>query len=172
MNSYPLAQWQWVSKLAAKFLPDDKDMQHWGLCNHAKCPWCLCTMEDKDHIFKCLVESTMKQWEKALEELDQWLEGAKTHPQLRKDIIGGLQQWHDQTWGCRPISYSGINGRTSPRWHWVGICTGRGHSKTVERTVRAAPLESLQIQEVWPTMDNSPFDPTNDDPMGHVEPPK
>ncbi len=102
MNSLPLPQRQWVSKLAAKFLPDGKNMKRWGLRTQSKCPRCQCPIEDKDHIFKCQSESAQQQWMKAVEDLDRWLQAAKTHPQLRKDLIEGLQHWHDQTPSCRP----------------------------------------------------------------------
>jgi len=38
MKGLPLAQRQWVAKLATKFLPDGKNMQRWGFRSTAKCP--------------------------------------------------------------------------------------------------------------------------------------
>jgi len=84
MNQLPLVKRQWVSKLAAKFLPDGKNMKRWGLRRQSKCPRCSCQVEDKDHIFKCPAESAIGQWTKALEDLDQWLATTNTHPQLKK----------------------------------------------------------------------------------------
>jgi len=77
-------------------------MKRWGLRTQSKCPRCQCPIEDKDHIFKCQSESAQQQWMKVVEDLDRWLQAAKTHPQLRKDLIEGLQHWHDQTPSCRP----------------------------------------------------------------------
>jgi len=101
MNSLPLSQRQWVSKVAAKFLPDGKNMQRWGLRPQANCPRCSCLVKDKEHIFKCPLEAATKQWGKAIEELDHWLEAAKTHLQLQRDIIEGLTHWQDQIPGCQ-----------------------------------------------------------------------
>jgi len=122
MNSLSLSHWQWVSKLAAKFLPDGKNMQQWGLQPQAKCPQCTRPVKDKEHIFKCPLESVrIQQWEKAIEELDLWLETAKIHLQLRKDIIEGLKQWHDQTPGCRPYTKGSSAGQLqdSIGWGWA-----------------------------------------------------
>jgi len=82
MNQLPQSKRQWVSKLAAAYLPDRKNMQRWGFRNQTKCPQCMCQMEDKDHIFKCPAELVVQQWTKALEDLNGWLESVKTHPQL------------------------------------------------------------------------------------------
>ncbi len=118
MNGMPLAKRQWVSKLAARFLPDGKNMQRWGQRKTAKCPRCPCPEEDKEHIFKCKADSAIKQWTQALEQLDNWLEAAKTHPQLRHDIINGLRQWHDQTSGCRPLSVGSTAGTLQDHIGW------------------------------------------------------
>jgi len=95
INNLPKAQQKWVSKLAAKFLPYGKNMQRWNLRTQAKCPRCACPIEDKDHIMRCPAESAVARWNKALIELDNWMQAARTHPQLRQDIIAGLQQWHE-----------------------------------------------------------------------------
>jgi len=89
MNKLPISKRQWVSKLAASFLPDGKNMQHWGLRNHPKCQRCPCLAEDKVHIFQCPAELAVNQWMKALENLDHWLEMAKTHPQLSMAFKNG-----------------------------------------------------------------------------------
>jgi len=102
IKGLPLTQRQWVAKMASKFLPDSKNMQRWGLRSKAQCPRCVHPMEDKEHILKCPAESAHTQWNKSIAELDQWLQTARTHPQIRKDIVEGLQQWHDQIPGCRP----------------------------------------------------------------------
>jgi len=34
-------------------------------------------------------------WQKALEELDNWMAAVQTHLQLCQEIIAGLQQWHN-----------------------------------------------------------------------------
>jgi len=90
MNMLPKAQQQWVSKLVAKFLPYRKNMQWWKLRTQAKCPRCECPSEDKDHIMRCPAESAVARWNKAVGELDNWMQAAQTHPQLRQDIIRGL----------------------------------------------------------------------------------
>jgi len=61
-------------------------------------------MEDKEHIFKCPAESAVQQWMKALEDLNGWLVSAKTHPQLRQEIIASLQRWHDEMPGSNQVT--------------------------------------------------------------------
>jgi len=97
MNSLPKAKQQWVSKFASKFLPYGKNMQRWKLRTQAKCPRCSCLIEDKDHIIRCTAESAKARWNKALMDLDNWMQAAKTQPQLRQDIISGLQHWYEGT---------------------------------------------------------------------------
>jgi len=70
-------------------------MARWKLRTQTKCPRCSCQREDKEHIFHCPAESAVAVWKKALEELDNWMVAAQTHPQLRQEILAGLQQWHD-----------------------------------------------------------------------------
>jgi len=118
MNTLPSAKRQWVSKAVTKFLPDGKNMQHWGLQSQAKCPWCWCQVEDHDHIFKCPAESAIKQWKKTLEDLDTWLQTVKTHPQLWRDIIDSLSQWHNQTSGCRQMSIGSLTGQLQDQIGW------------------------------------------------------
>jgi len=97
-------QW-WVAKLASKFLPYRTNMAWWKLQSQTKCPQCSCQHKDKDHIFKCPVESAVALWEKALRELDNWLVATKTHPQLRQEILAGLRQWHDDEM-TQPLSHN------------------------------------------------------------------
>jgi len=96
----------WVSKLATKFLPYGKNMRRWNLRQQARCPRCSCLVEDKEHIFKCQEASAVKQWNKALDDLDQWLQSQHSHPQIRQDIIHGLRQWHDDKPQCWTTSGS------------------------------------------------------------------
>ncbi len=96
IQALPRAKQRWVSKLASKFLPYGTNMARWKLRTQTKCPRCSCTKEDKDHIFRCPAESAVAVWTKALAELDHWMVAAQTHPQLRQEILSGLQQWHDE----------------------------------------------------------------------------
>jgi len=107
MVAKPNAKQQWVSKFTSKFLPYGKNMQRWKLQTQAKCPWCSCLIEDKDHIIRCAVASAKARWNKALMELDNWMQVAKMHPQLRQDIISGLQHWYAGTTPQR-VSMDGL----------------------------------------------------------------
>jgi len=113
-----LAQQQWVAKMATKFLLDGKNMQCWGFHSKAQCPRCAHPMEDKEHIFKCPAESAHTQWNKSIAELNQWLQIAWTHLQIRKDIINSLQQWHGQIPGCRPYIEGSTAGLTQDNISW------------------------------------------------------
>jgi len=135
MKALPVAKQQWVSKAATKFLLDGTNMRRWGLRSQAKCPRCPCPVEDRDHIFRCPAESAIKQWEKTLEELDTWLKSTQTHPQLRKDIIEGLRQWHDQTSGCRQIVIGSMAGQLQDQIGWglaLEGCIAKGWRKEQE----------------------------------------
>jgi len=44
---------------------------------------------------RCPAELAVARWNTAVGELDNWMQAAQTHPQLRQDIIRGLQTWHD-----------------------------------------------------------------------------
>jgi len=94
-RALPRAQQKWVSKLLAKFLSYGTNMTCWKLGTQAKCPHCMCSQEDKEHIIWCPAESAMQVWNKSLEQLDNWMTATKTHPQLRQEIITGLRKWHD-----------------------------------------------------------------------------
>ena len=118
IKGLPLAQRQWVAKMASKFLPDGKNMQRWGFRSKAQCPRCAHPTEDKEHILKCPAESARTQWNKSIAALDQWLQTAQTHPQIRKDIIEGLQQWHDQIPGCRPYVEGSTAGHSQDSIGW------------------------------------------------------
>jgi len=110
-------------------------MRHWGLQSQAKCPQCPCPVEDRDHIFQCPAESAIKQWEKTLEELDTWLQSAQTHPQLRKDIVEGLRQWHDQTSGCWQMVIGSTAGQLQDQIGWglaLEGCIAKGWQKEQE----------------------------------------
>jgi len=52
--------------------------------------------EDKDHIIQCPVDSTVVRWLKAVTELDNWMQVARTDPQIQQVITRGLQHWHNK----------------------------------------------------------------------------
>jgi len=118
IKGLPQAHRQWVAKVASKFLPDGKNMQRWGLRSTAQCPRCSQPVEDKEHIFTCKAESAQIQWNQSMEKLDQWMQSAKTHPQLRKDIMEGLQQWHDQIPSSRQQTEGSTAGQIQDRIGW------------------------------------------------------
>jgi len=70
-------------------------MARWKLRSQTRCPRCSSEREDKDHIFCCPAALAVALWEKALGELDNWMQATNTHPQLWQDILAGLRQWHN-----------------------------------------------------------------------------
>jgi len=100
IHALPRAKQRWVSKLATKFLPYGSNMMRWKLRMQAKCPRCSCPQEDKDHIFKCPAESAVSTWNRALEELNNWMKATRTFPQLRHEILDRLRGWHDEQPRC------------------------------------------------------------------------
>jgi len=101
-QALPQAKHCWVSKLAAKFLPYGMNMAQWKLQTQTQCLRCACPKEDKDHIFRCPEELAVALWTKALEELDNWMAANKTHPQIRQEIVAGLQPWHNEDTDTQP----------------------------------------------------------------------
>ncbi len=91
MCALPLAQWRWVAKSAAKFLPYGKNMIWWKLRTCARCPRCPEPTKTKNHIFQCQATDSKQQWETALQGLDDWLQAQNTQPGLRQEIITGLR---------------------------------------------------------------------------------
>jgi len=81
-------------------------MKRWRLRTQSKCPRCECEDEDKAHILRCQAPTAAGKWKKAIKELDIWLQATRTHPQLRQDLISGLQKWHDD----QPITRAVIEG--------------------------------------------------------------
>jgi len=77
MLALPKPKQRWVTKMAMNFFPHGKNMTHWKLQTKATCPRCSCPVEDKDHIIRCPTESTLQKWNKALMELDNWMEVLK-----------------------------------------------------------------------------------------------
>jgi len=53
-----------------------------------------------------------------MDDLDQWMEATKTHPQLHKEIIAGLTQWHDQTPISRPSTEESLAGQLQDGISW------------------------------------------------------
>jgi len=69
-------------------------MKRWKLqTTSTQCPQCKEQEETKHHIFQCQAPKSKKQWETALQGLDNWMQVQKTHPGIRQEIIRGLSQW-------------------------------------------------------------------------------
>jgi len=169
MNGLPLAQWL-GSQTSSQVSPKWENMHCLGLWSKAQCPQCTCPMEDNKHIFKCPSKLVTKQWTKVMEELDQWLQTAKTHPQLWKDIVEGLPQWHDQTLRCRPKTEGSMAGQIQDCIGWglaLEGCLAKRWQEEQELFWKA-----FKIPEIKSTMDNCTADLPNDDSMGYVEPQK
>ncbi len=94
-QALPRVRQRWTSKLTTKFLLYGTNMARWNLCTQTQCPRCSCPKEDKEHLLRCPAESAVTVWKKALDELDNWMAAAQTHPQIRQDIIAGLSKWHN-----------------------------------------------------------------------------
>jgi len=84
----PCLQLQWVSKLKANFLLYGKTCNTGSLDYRHNVP----DSQDKQHFFKHPLETVIHYWNKALEELGQWLQAAQTHPKLRQDLAEGLHR--------------------------------------------------------------------------------
>ncbi len=92
-NSPPALQ-HWVAKSAARFLPYGTNMKRWNQREDDRCPRCHQPVESKNHLIQCQAPSTIKQWNKALQNLDDWMQKASTDPRLHSDIIEGLRRWN------------------------------------------------------------------------------
>jgi len=61
----------------------------------AQCPRCQHPVEDKHHIITCPAPSALLVWQTLLSKLHKWLDEQLTLPELAKDLIRGLHQWHN-----------------------------------------------------------------------------
>jgi len=88
------SQRKWVTKFTSGEFMHRVNMQHWQFQTSSKCPCCSQELEDKIHIIRCLSELARKCWMDMLAKLKDWLQTAKTDPQLAEVIISGLQGWY------------------------------------------------------------------------------
>jgi hypothetical protein len=91
MSSIPGNRQKWVSKMISGFSATGKMMQRRRERDSAECPRCGMT-EDVEHVWRCQ-HDTDAIWERALNSLQQWLSTNRTHPEMTKLIIKGLQKW-------------------------------------------------------------------------------
>lgn len=91
LKASPPARQMWVTKMTTGFCATGTMMQRRRERKSAACPRCG-SSETVEHVWTCEVD-TAKIWEKALVSLNEWLTENGTHPELRRQIIIGLQKW-------------------------------------------------------------------------------
>jgi hypothetical protein len=103
MQAVPPARRRWVSKTLSGFCATGRMMFRRREWESDQCPRCKQANENTEHVWQCCWE-TDKLWEKAMEDLKQWLQQNQTHPEFAGTIIKHLNAW--RTNGTRPV----ING--------------------------------------------------------------
>ena len=94
MKTMPIARQHWLSKHAAGFNAVVKNMKrrkHWA---HSKCPRCLQTEEDSEHITKCQGTGAPEQWKQSIEQLEKWMRTINTEKNIIRAVIQGLTAWN------------------------------------------------------------------------------
>jgi len=50
-------------------------------------------METKAHLTQCQATEAIHTWTTVIDNLDQWLQSIQMAPEIRQEIIDGLQTW-------------------------------------------------------------------------------
>jgi len=102
IRGLPKAQQRWVAKSAACFLPYGINMKRWKLQQEDCCPRCHQPAETKAHLTQCQATEAIQTWTMAIDNLDQWLRSIQMAPEIRKEIIKGLQTRQKTNQQTRP----------------------------------------------------------------------
>jgi hypothetical protein len=141
MKGLPSGRQKWVTKMTTGFCATGVVMHRRGERATAECPRCALT-EDVEHVWKCKSE-TDDIWNKALESLREWLNTHKTHPELSKQIIQGLNRWRSDEAGSSTSHIPWIQEVLSQQddFGWGGFFEGfvarawrQAHEKYLNRT--------------------------------------
>ncbi len=71
-------------------------MKRWNLREDSNCPRCG-EFEDAPHVWKCRGQGADEIWEKALEDLEGWLNKIQTDPDIVYCLVGHLKSWRNDT---------------------------------------------------------------------------
>jgi hypothetical protein len=91
MAATPANRQKWVSKTISGFCATGRMMHRRKERESDACPRCG-ESEDMEHVWLCK-HDTAAIWEKSLDALEQWLLIHRTHPEMTRLIIKGLQMW-------------------------------------------------------------------------------
>jgi hypothetical protein len=91
MLSSPMNRQHWISKSVSGFCSTGKMMVRRKERETDACPRCG-NPEDVEHVWRC-AHDTDELWNRALSDLQSWLDNSDSHPALSALIIEGLRQW-------------------------------------------------------------------------------
>jgi hypothetical protein len=118
-----------------------------------KCPFCG-NIESVIHIYKCPDKRVQDIWEKAIHELEQYLQQLGTDPSIRGQLIRGLQGWRMDT-----ISTTDPMAIDQSQIGWDGIMEGvlgrhwedeqEHYSKNESEATNGRKWTQLLIRRIW-----------------------
>jgi hypothetical protein len=91
MAGIPATRQRWRSKTMTGFCATGRMMYRRKEHATDECPRCGAP-ETVEHIWKCTTD-TQKLWTKALTGLREWLTAQKTHPEMVRAIVNGIDSW-------------------------------------------------------------------------------
>jgi hypothetical protein len=95
MAGIPLNRRHWRSKTTTGFCATGRMMYRRKEHETDECPRCGAP-ENVEHIWKC-EKDTQELWNKAMQGVREWLVSYRTHPELARSIIQGIQSWRNNT---------------------------------------------------------------------------
>jgi len=128
-------------------------MKQWHVRSSAQCPRCQEPNETKQHIFQCQAEETKKQWEEALQGLDDWMQAHNTNPDIRNKLIQGLKQWQTGTNSTAEFCTTAAQEQSLLGWELMleGAILRQWHK------AQATYWKTFKFAKIEQTMDNSTY---------------
>jgi ribonuclease HI len=95
MDNTSPAYRRWLLKMATGFCGTGRMQLRCRFWNHSRCPRCDQEDETTLHVLRCTHSEANNEWNKALCDLDSWMNKYHTQPDLRRAILTLLIGWHD-----------------------------------------------------------------------------
>ena len=111
MKESKISRRQWVTKFASGVCGTGVTMKRWNKRLNSKCPRCGQDEEDTTHILQCRGEGVDQLWDEEIIEMEEWMRGNLTCPDIMVSIISRIKTWrtkneHDELEDSR---FEGVN---------------------------------------------------------------
>jgi len=92
-------------------------MKRWKLRQEDCCPRCHQPTETKAHLTQCQAMEAIQTWTMVIKQLEQWLRSTHMAPEIRKEIIKGLQSWQKgESMQMTPTTSDAADEQNKLRW--------------------------------------------------------